>query len=332
MSGSSRFPTAARASLPAAAVILATGGVGQLYAVTTNPKVATADGWALAHRVGAVLRDIEFLQFHPTALKLPGVNPAPLISEAVRGAGATLLDRSGRRFALDHDSRGELAPRDVVARAVAAADLPAGRGSTPGPSRTSPPDFPESRRCWAAWGWIRRAICCRWRLRSTTRWEGSRPTSKAEPQSPASGPSVRSRGPGYMAPTGSRRTPCSKAWSLPIGWAARSLRRCAPPVPPVVKPSPGRPDTGADSECESIRQEMREVMTANVGLQRSESSLLHAEREIERLTLATPADAWRTHNQLLVAGLITQAARGRGRAAAVTAGPTIRHPRKREAV
>src|SRR5215216_1831976 len=112
--------------LPASAVVLATGGVGQLYAVTTNPKVATADGWALAHRVGAQLRDIEFLQFHPTALKLPGVNPAPLISEAVRGAGAVLLDNSGRRFAADFEPRGELAPRDVVARAVAAADSSGG--------------------------------------------------------------------------------------------------------------------------------------------------------------------------------------------------------------
>ena len=106
--------------------MLATGGVGQLYAVTTNPKVATADGWALAHRAGAQLRDLEFLQFHPTALKLPGVNPAPLISEAVRGAGALLVDRDGRRFALDADPRGELAPRDVVARAVAAADATGG--------------------------------------------------------------------------------------------------------------------------------------------------------------------------------------------------------------
>src|SRR4051812_1891410 len=112
--------------LPAPAVVLATGGVGQLYAVTTNPKVATADGWALAHRAGAQLRDIEFLQFHPTALKVPGVNPAPLISEAVRGAGAVLVDQEGRRFALDHDPRGELAPRDVVARAVAAADAAGG--------------------------------------------------------------------------------------------------------------------------------------------------------------------------------------------------------------
>src|SRR5579884_3537000 len=80
------------------------GGVGQLYEVTTNPRTATGDGVALAHEVGAELRDLEFLQFHPTALKLPGVNPAPLISEALRGAGAVLVDRRGRRFALDADS------------------------------------------------------------------------------------------------------------------------------------------------------------------------------------------------------------------------------------
>jgi L-aspartate oxidase len=88
--------------------------------------VATGDGWALAWQVGAELRDLEFLQFHPTALKLPGVNPAPLITEAVRGAGGLLLDRNGDRFAFDADPRGELAPRDVVARAVAAADATGG--------------------------------------------------------------------------------------------------------------------------------------------------------------------------------------------------------------
>ena len=113
-------------TVAASAVVLATGGVGQLYAITTNPRVATADGWALAHRAGAQLRDIEFLQFHPTALKLPGINPAPLVSEAVRGAGAVLLDIAGHRFALDADPRGELAPRDVLARAVAAANAAGG--------------------------------------------------------------------------------------------------------------------------------------------------------------------------------------------------------------
>lgn len=93
------------------AVIVATGGAGQLYPYTTNPQVATADGLAMALRAGAVAADLEFYQFHPTSLAAPGNF---LISEAVRGEGAVLLDAEGRRFT------DELAPRDVVARAIAA--------------------------------------------------------------------------------------------------------------------------------------------------------------------------------------------------------------------
>ena len=99
------------------AVILATGGGGQVYAQTTNPAVSTGDGVALAWRAGAILRDLEFFQFHPTALTKPGA-PHFLISEAVRGEGAHLIDRQGRRFAFDYHPHGELAPRDVVSRAI----------------------------------------------------------------------------------------------------------------------------------------------------------------------------------------------------------------------
>ena len=97
------------------AVVLATGGTGCLYRHTTNPLVATGDGVAAAWRAGAAVADLEFTQFHPTALAAPGT---PLISEAVRGEGAVLRDRDGHRFLLDVDPRAELAPRDVVARAV----------------------------------------------------------------------------------------------------------------------------------------------------------------------------------------------------------------------
>jgi len=100
------------------AVVLATGGAGQLFSRTTNPTVATADGLAAAWRAGAVVSDLEMYQFHPTAAALP--RPF-LVSEAVRGEGALLLDADGRRFMPAVDARAELAPRDVVARAIAAA-------------------------------------------------------------------------------------------------------------------------------------------------------------------------------------------------------------------
>ncbi|MDE0545740.1 L-aspartate oxidase [Microbacterium sp. C7(2022)] len=104
-------------TLPADAVVLATGGAGELFAHSTNPTVATADGVAAALRAGAHVQDLEFVQFHPTII---AAGQAFLISEAVRGEGATLIDEHGRRFAFDAHPDGELAPRDVVARAIAA--------------------------------------------------------------------------------------------------------------------------------------------------------------------------------------------------------------------
>lgn len=101
----------------ASAVVLATGGGGQVFAQTTNPAVSTGDGVAIAYRAGAILRDLEFVQFHPTALTKPGADRF-LISEAVRGEGAHLVDNEGRRFAFDYHPAGELAPRDVVSRAI----------------------------------------------------------------------------------------------------------------------------------------------------------------------------------------------------------------------
>ena len=99
-------------------VVLATGGVGQLFAHTTNPYVATGDGIALAYRAGAKVKNMEFIQFHPSALAISNKVSMPLVSEAVRGAGAKLCDCRGNYFAKDFDKRGELAPRDIVARAI----------------------------------------------------------------------------------------------------------------------------------------------------------------------------------------------------------------------
>lgn len=97
--------------------ILATGGAGQIYRETTNPSIATADGHAAAFRAGAELRDMEMMQFHPTVLYIAG-SSRHLVSEAVRGEGAHLVDVHGKRFMFDYDERGELAPRDIVSRAI----------------------------------------------------------------------------------------------------------------------------------------------------------------------------------------------------------------------
>ncbi|MCH8064287.1 MAG: L-aspartate oxidase [Chloroflexi bacterium] len=109
--------TNTRETFEGRAIVLAMGGCGQLYRVSTNSEVATGDGVAVAYRAGAEVMDMEFIQFHPTALRLPGV-PVFLISEAVRGEGASLIDADGRRFMPSYDERAELASRDIVARAI----------------------------------------------------------------------------------------------------------------------------------------------------------------------------------------------------------------------
>jgi L-aspartate oxidase len=111
--------TEAHISVYARAVLLATGGLGRVYSDTTNPDVATGDGVAMAFRAGAAISNIEFVQFHPTALSVPGA-PRFLLSEALRGEGAVLLNRAGERFMPGYHEMAELAPRDVVARAIMA--------------------------------------------------------------------------------------------------------------------------------------------------------------------------------------------------------------------
>jgi L-aspartate oxidase len=116
-----------RLAFPAHAVVLASGGIGHLFAVTTNPPEANGQGLAMAARAGAVIADAEFVQFHPTALNV-GHDPAPLASEALRGEGATLINGDGTRFMEAVDPLKELAARDVVARAVFRENA-AGRGA-----------------------------------------------------------------------------------------------------------------------------------------------------------------------------------------------------------
>jgi L-aspartate oxidase len=109
--------TGGAVEIRADATVLATGGCGQVFRYTTNPVVATGDGYAIAHRAGVAVTDMEFVQFHPTALDTPE-NPLALVSEAVRGEGAVLLNGDRRRFKPERHGLAELAPRDVVAREI----------------------------------------------------------------------------------------------------------------------------------------------------------------------------------------------------------------------
>jgi L-aspartate oxidase len=122
-----RGADASAVAIPARAIVLATGGIGALYAVTTNPREARGRGLAVAARAGAIVADAEFVQFHPTALHV-GRDPAPLATEALRGEGAILVNANGERFMAKLHPDAELAPRDVVARGVFA-EIAAGRSA-----------------------------------------------------------------------------------------------------------------------------------------------------------------------------------------------------------
>ena len=130
-----------RAVFDASETVLATGGLGGLYAVTTNPKPAQGHGLAFAARAGAIIRDPEFVQFHPTALDI-GVDPAPLATEALRGDGAILVNKDGRAFMGDYHKEKDLAPRDIVARAVEI-EIAEGRGAFLDATEAVGGDFPD---------------------------------------------------------------------------------------------------------------------------------------------------------------------------------------------
>src|SRR6267142_2191275 len=131
--------------LKARSVLLATGGVGQAYQETTNPPQATGDGMAMAYRAGAEMMDMEFVQFHPTALSMEGA-PRFLLSEAMRGEGGRLENEAGERFMSRSDPRGELAPRDIVARGIVAEMRRTGHPCVYLSMRGLDPEFVRARR------------------------------------------------------------------------------------------------------------------------------------------------------------------------------------------
>ncbi|MBK7594135.1 MAG: L-aspartate oxidase [Gemmatimonadetes bacterium] len=300
-------------AVAAPAVILATGGVGQLFEVTTNPPVATADGWALASAVGAELKHIEFLQFHPTALHLPGVNPAPLLTEALRGAGALLVDGAGRRFAFDADPRGELAPRDIVARAVAGPSLRGeafldARHITDVESR-----FPGVAALVAHHGLSLSADL----LPIAPAMHYAMGGIRTDLDGASTVPGLWAVG--ECAQTGVHGANRLASNSLLEGlvFADRAGRAVSTELaarawrPASFAPAPDDADHGPEQGGGALLTAMRRCMTHDVGLLRTEHGLAEAELALADLRDAVPPGAWHVADQLRIALLIARGARRR---------------------
>ncbi len=208
--------------LRASRVVMATGGLGGLYSHSTNPAGAIGQGLVLAARAGAALADLEFVQFHPTALDV-GLDPMPLVSEAVRGEGAILIDETGARF-MAGQGRAELEPRDVVSRAVwrrmgeghrVFLDARAALGARFGAR------FPAVYAACREAASIPRPSRSRSARPRTTTWAASRLTRRAAAPCPACGPAARPPVPACTAPTASPATRC---------WKPPSPARRSPPT------------------------------------------------------------------------------------------------------
>ncbi len=295
------------------AVVLASGGLGQVYSATTNPSVATGDGMALALRAGAVLRDLEFVQFHPTVMWLGhgSTGQQPLISEAVRGEGAFLVDDSGTRFMTGQHELADLAPRDVVAKAIMRRMHETGR-----------PHVWLDARHFGADKWETRFPT----ILATCRDHGIDPVTELMPVAPAchyaSGGvatdlSGQSSVPGLFAcgevacsgVHGANRL-ASNSLLEGLVFSRRIALRLREGLPPRQDPgvdarTPGLVDGGA-------RRELQDVMTERAGVLRSREGLTVGGLELEACAAAgghTPGvDSWETTNLLTVGTALLGAA------------------------
>ncbi len=295
------------------AVVLASGGLGQVFAQTTNPSVSTGDGMAVALRAGAVLRDLEFVQFHPTVMYLgpDSRGQQPLISEAVRGEGAFLVDFEGNRFMQGVHELADLAPRDVVAKAIMRRMI----------DSDHPHMWLDARHLGAAF-WERRFPT----ILATARSHGVDPVTDLIPVAPACHYASggvrtdlwgRSNVPGLYA-TG--EVACSGVHGA-NRLASNSLleglvfsRRIAtvlpaelrPLLPPVADPrTPGLVAGG-------VRREMQEVMTARVGVLRNAEGLDEAGLRLDKLAGqsagAGDQESWETTNLITISAALAAAA------------------------
>jgi L-aspartate oxidase len=295
------------------AVVLASGGLGQVFSQSTNPSVSTGDGMALAMRAGATLRDLEFVQFHPTVMYLgpDSQGQQPLISEAVRGEGAFLVDSDGTRFMQGEHELADLAPRDVVAKAITRRMIETGE----------PHMWLDARHLGAEF-WARRfptilAVC---------RQHGVDPTAEPIPVAPAqhyaSGGVAtdlhgRSDVPGLYA-TG--EVACSGVHGA-NRLASNSLleglvfsRRIAAVLPDELRPwsSPVGDGRTEGLVAGQVRHELQEVMTSRVGVLRNAEGLAEAAELLDKLgtTEAGVVDleSWETTNLLTISAALTDAA------------------------
>ena len=294
------------------AVVLATGGPGQLYLHTTNPREATGDGLAMAARAGAQLVDLEFVQFHPTALAVETEGePMPLLTEALRGEGAILIDDQGFRFMKDEHPDLELAPRDVVARAIWRR-LMAGRKIFLDAREAVGAEFPEHFPT----------------VFELCRQHGLDPRTEPMPVAPAAhyhmgGIAVDGRGRsslaglwacGEVSSTGvhgaNRLASNSLLEALVFGArVAEDLRGSAGRGFPSGRRIPKAPQgTPKDDE---LKHAVRRVMWEKVGVIRDERGLTAALSELEALSEASPEAAGEARNLLGVARLVTAAALAR---------------------
>ena len=292
----------------ARAVIIATGGIGRLYRFTTNPIQATGDGIAMAARAGATLADMEFVQFHPTALAI-GRDPMPLVTEAVRGEGATLMNDLGERFMLTLHPDAELAPRDVVARSIFS-QLQRGRvvglDATAAIGDAFPQAFPTVY-----------AFCTS---------AGIDPRTQRIPVAPAAhycmgGIAVDAWGrtslPGLWACGEASATGVHGANRLASNSLLEALvygSRVATDISGAHSDAKqasaerhAAPTTNESAQAQAI-SDLRNVMYANVGLVRNEKHLCEALARIDDLNAAFPHAGGDLRNLLVVARLVAQAA------------------------
>ena len=302
----------------ARAVVLASGGLGQVFSATTNPAVATGDGMALALRAGAVLRDLEFVQFHPTVMWLGADSRGqqPLISEAVRGEGAVLVDFDGVPFMQGQHKLADLAPRDVVAKAITRRMREQGRDHM--------------------WLDARHFGADRWERRfptilATCRAHGVDPVTDLIPVAPAchyaSGGIAtdllgRSSVPGLYAcgevacsgVHGANRL-ASNSLLEGLVFARRIADHLVDALPPRQEPAPDpRPEGLVPHE---VRERLQATMTDLVGVLRSADGMTTAAERLAQLAApaqapsTADADAWQTTNLLTVATALLAAARER---------------------